>query len=51
MQGSKKLKLEDLLKDLSKTTVEDLIKILENEEINFKSKKEKKFKEISRNIT
>jgi len=49
IQGSKKLKLEDLLKDLSKTTVEDLIKILENEEINFKSKKEKKFKEISRN--
>ncbi len=49
MQGSKKFKLEDLLKDLSKTTVEDLIKILENEEINFKSKKEIKFKEISRN--
>jgi hypothetical protein len=49
MQGSKKLKLEDLLKDLSKTTVEDLIKILENEEVNFKSKKEKKFKEITRN--
>lgn len=48
-KGSKKFKLEDLLKDLSKTTVEDLIKILENEEINFKSKKEKKFKEIGRN--
>lgn len=49
MQGSKKLKLEDLLKDLSKTTVEDLIKILENEEVNFKTKKEKKFTEVARN--
>jgi hypothetical protein len=45
---SKKLKLEDLQKDLNKVSSETLIQVLEQEEINFKTKKEKKFKEVAK---
>lgn len=45
----KKIKLEEISKDLSKIKDEQLVKILEDEEINFKTKKEKRFKEIARN--
>jgi hypothetical protein len=43
-----KLKLEDLQKDLNKVSSETLIQVLEQEEINFKTKKEKKFKEVAK---
>jgi hypothetical protein len=44
----KKVKLEDLHKDLSKVKSDTLLKVLEEEEINFKTKKEKRFKELSK---
>jgi hypothetical protein len=44
----KKVKLDDLLKDLSKVSDEQLIKLLEKEEFEFKTKKEKKFKQIQK---
>jgi len=44
----KKMRLDDILKDLSKIKDETLIKVLEKEEVDFKTKKEKRFKEISR---
>ena len=45
---NKKLRLEEILKDLSKVKDETLIKVLEKEEVEFKTKKEKRFKELSR---
>jgi translation initiation factor 3 subunit A len=42
----KKVKLDEILKDMNKYTDEQLIKLLEAEEINFKTKKEKKFKQV-----
>jgi translation initiation factor 3 subunit A len=44
----KKVKLDEILKDLSKFSDEQLIKLLEKEEYEFKTKKEKKFKQIAK---
>lgn len=44
----KKIKLDDLLKDLTKVSDEQLIKLLEKEEYNFKTKKEKRFRQIAK---
>jgi translation initiation factor 3 subunit A len=44
----KKIKLDEIQKDLDKIKSEVLIKVLEDEEINFKTKKEKKFKQLSK---
>jgi translation initiation factor 3 subunit A len=44
----KKVKLDDLLKDLNKISDEQLIKLLEKEEYEFKTKKEKKFKQTAK---
>lgn len=45
---NKKMRLDDLIKDLSKVKDETLIKALEKEEVEFKTKKEKRFKELAR---
>ena len=45
---NKKIRLDDLLKDLNKVKDDTLIKILENEEVIFKTKKEKKFNELAK---
>lgn len=45
---NKKMRLDDLIKDLSKVKDETLIKALEKEEVEFKTKKEKRFKELVR---
>lgn len=44
----KKIRLDEILKDLTKISDEVLIKVLEKEEVEFKTKKEKRFKELSR---
>ena len=44
----KKMRLDDILKDLSKVKDETLIKVLEKEEVEFKTKKEKRFRELAR---
>lgn len=44
----KKIRLDDILKDLSKVKDETLIKVLEKEEVEFKTKKEKRFRELAR---
>jgi len=44
----KKMRLDDILKDLSKIKDETLIKVLEKEEVEFKTKKEKRFRELAR---
>jgi hypothetical protein len=44
----KKIKLEDLHKDLSKVKSESLLTRLEEEEVLFKTKKEKRFKDLSK---
>lgn len=44
----KKVKLDDLLKDLNKISDEQLIKLLEKEEYEFKTKKEKKFRQTAK---
>ncbi len=44
----KKMRLDDILKDLSKVKDETLIKVLEKEEVEFKTKKEKRFRELTR---
>ena len=45
---SKKVKLEEIIKDLNKVKSDTLIKVLEDEEVNFKTKKEKKFKQLAK---
>jgi hypothetical protein len=44
----KKVKLDEIQKDLDKVKSEVLIKVLEDEEVNFKTKKEKKFKQLAK---
>jgi hypothetical protein len=44
----KKVKLDDIIKDLSKYSDEQLIKLLEKVEYEFKTKKEKRFKQIAK---
>ncbi len=44
----KKMRLDEILKDLTKVKDETLIKALEKEEVDFKTKKEKRFRELSR---
>ena len=46
----KRIKLDDLLKDLSKITEEEIIKCLEQQETDFKLKKEKKLKQVTTNM-
>merc|ERR1711879_842912 len=48
MVENKKMRLDDLIKDLSKVKDETLIKALEKEEVEFKTRKEKRFKELAR---
>ena len=45
---NKKMRLDDLIKDLSKVKDETLIKALEKEEVEFKTKKEKRFRDLAR---
>lgn len=46
----KRIKLDDLLKDLNKITEEEIIKALEQQETDFKMKKEKKLKQVTTNM-
>ena len=50
LKSGKKIKLDDLLKDLNKISQDEIIKALEYQEVEFKVKNEKKLKETTKKL-